>query len=66
MDKELRSKLIQKEKALKQFEKELTAREKLIEIVEKYLHERAEELKARLLEHGMTITNDEDAVFLME
>ena len=42
----LRAKLVQKEKALKQFEKALMDREKLIEMVEKYAHEREEELKA--------------------
>lgn len=69
MDKEIRLlkiKLLEKEKTLKRFEKELKIRENLIELAEKYLNDREKELKEKLSEQGLSIAKDEDAVFLME
>ena len=56
----------QKEKALNQWSQDLLRRERLVALVEQYVREREADLKKHLVEHGLSIVKDEDAVFFMD
>ena len=66
MEKELREKLARKEKMLVEKEKELNDRECMVRVLEKYIREREEILKQHLLEQGLSIASDEEAIFVMD
>ena len=66
MDKELEKKLARKEKMLVEKEKELNDRECMVRVLEKYIREREEILKKHLLEQGLSIASDEEAIFVMD
>lgn len=66
MEKELREKLARKEKMLVEKEKELNDRECMVRVLEKYIREREEILKKHLLEQGLSIASDEEAIFVMD